>query len=115
MNRIVILILALFTLATSARAGIQCGTASWYQEHQRTATGARFDPEAMTAAHRTLPLGTLVRVTNVNCQRSTVVRITDRGPFRKGRIIDVSRAAARELRMINSGTARVTVEVIAKL
>jgi rare lipoprotein A len=94
------------------RCSLQKGKASWYHEAQRTASGSRFDPNGMTAAHRTLPFGTMVRVTNVSCQRSTVVRINDRGPFRKGRIIDLSKAAARELRMITSGTATVTLEVV---
>ncbi|MGB8167760.1 MAG: septal ring lytic transglycosylase RlpA family protein [Chthoniobacteraceae bacterium] len=109
--------LFLVGLASSAlagdREGLQRGKASWYHEPQRTATGCRFDPSAMTAAHRTLPFGTVVRVTNLTSQRSALVRINDRGPYRKGRIIDVSRAAAKELRMINAGTATVTLEIVA--
>lgn len=67
----------------------------------------------MTAAHRTLPLGTMVKVTNTANSRSVVVRINDRGPYARKRILDVSRAAARELQMINAGTARVKLEVLA--
>jgi rare lipoprotein A len=91
---------------------MQKGIASWYGESQRTASGERFDPGAMTAAHRTLPMGTMVRVTNNRNGRSVVVRINDRGPYGHGRIIDLSRAAARQLGMIDAGTAPVTVEVI---
>lgn len=112
-----LIILTIFSLASRApaaeQAALQRGKASWYHESQRTASGGRFDPNGLTAAHRTLPFGTLVRVTNLRSQRCTVVRINDRGPYKKGRIIDVSRAAARELEMIHSGTATVTVEVVA--
>lgn len=91
----------------------QSGLASWYgRECSKTASGERYDPSSMTAAHRTLPFGTKVRVTTVKTQRSVVVRINNRGPFRKGRIIDVSRAAAQQLGMIGSGIARVEVEVL---
>ena len=75
----------------------------------RTASGEICGPNELTAAHRTLPLGTRVLVTNVRNGRTVVVRITDRGPYGRGRIIDVSRAAARELDMIDSGTTLVSV------
>ena len=118
MRPALLLIVAIFSLAARAgaaeRSPFQRGKASWYHESQRTASGGRFDPNSLTAAHRTLPFGTLVRVTNVNSHRSTVVRINDRGPYGRGRIIDVSRAAARELQMIQSGTATVTVEIVAQ-
>jgi len=93
----------------------QVGMASYYAHgHQgrRTASGERFAMDEMTAAHRTLPFGTRVRVTNLANGRHAVVRINDRGPFRKKRIIDVSYAAARELGMVGRGTARVRVEVV---
>lgn len=77
-----------------------------------TANGERFDPEAMTMAHKTLPFGTLVRVTNRANQRSVVVRVNDRGPWTAGRIGDVSVAAARELGMLRKGIARVRMEVL---
>lgn len=91
------------------------GEASYYSDrHQgaRTASGERYNKNAMTAAHRTLAFGTRVRVTNLNNQRQTVVRINDRGPFSKGRIIDLSRAAASQIGMIHSGVAPVRVEVL---
>ena len=75
----------------------------------RTASGEVTGPNGLTAAHRTLPFGTKVRVTNARNGKMVVVRITDRGPYGRGRIIDVSRAAARELDMIDSGTAMVSV------
>ncbi|MCP8463775.1 septal ring lytic transglycosylase RlpA family protein [Pseudomonas sp. ZM23] len=89
------------------------GTASYYgraHHGKRTASGERFDQNALTAAHRTLAFGTRVKVTNLDNGRSVVVRINDRGPFGRGRIIDVSKAAAEQLNMLRSGTARVRLE-----
>jgi rare lipoprotein A len=91
---------------------MQTGMASWYGEAQMTASGERFDKHAMTAAHKTLRLGTRVRVTNTRNGRSVTVRINDRGPYAAGRIIDLSEAAARQLHMIDAGVAPVTVEVL---
>jgi rare lipoprotein A len=78
----------------------------------RTASGERFDPGQMTAAHRSLPFGSMVRVTNISNGDSVVVRINDRGPFSRGRVIDVSQAAAREIGMHRSGTARVKLALL---
>jgi rare lipoprotein A len=94
----------------------QLGYASWYggERHGKTmASGARFDKNEFTAAHRTLPLHSKARVTNVANGRSVTVQITDRGPSRKGRLIDLSQSAAEELGMRHSGVARVRVEPIA--
>jgi rare lipoprotein A len=90
----------------------QSGMASYYgsESGSQTASGQRFNPSAMTAAHRTLPFGTKVRVTNKNNGRSVVVTINDRGPFIRGRIIDLSTAAAGVIGMKGAGVARVTVE-----
>lgn len=91
------------------------GVASWYGEpyHGRTtSSGEVYDMEAMTAAHRTLPFGTVVEVRNLGNGRSTVLRINDRGPFARGRILDVSRRAARELDMIGPGTARIRLTIV---
>jgi rare lipoprotein A len=93
----------------------QAGVASWYGpgfHGKPTASGEIYDQSRLTAAHRTLPLGTRVRVTNTSNDRSVVVRINDRGPFVGDRILDLSQAAARELDMIGPGTARVTIEVL---
>ncbi len=92
------------------------GIASWYGgkfHGRKTASGERYDMNKLTAAHKTLPFGTRVRVTNLDTGRKVVVRINDRGPFVRGRIIDLSRAAARKVDMIQAGTARVLVEVLA--
>jgi len=93
----------------------ESGVASYYHDrfHGRTtANGERFDQGAYSAAHKTLPLGTRVRVTRLDSGKSLVVRINDRGPFKKGRIIDLSRRAARDLGMIQEGLTKVKVEVI---
>jgi len=100
---------------TETREHGEEGLASYYSREfhgARTASGERYDHEALTAAHRTLPFGTRVRVTNLDNGRSVIVTITDRGPHRKGRIIDVSGAAARRLEMTHDGTVRVRVEVM---
>lgn len=91
------------------------GTASWYGgkfHGRRTANGETYNMHALTAAHPSLPFGTEVVVTNQNNGRTVVVRINDRGPFTGGRIIDLSHKAASQIGMINSGTARVTIEVL---
>ena len=91
------------------------GMASYYGNElagNRTASGERFNPGELTAAHRTLPFGSLVRVTNTSNGDSVVVRINDRGPFSHGRVIDVSHAAAREIGMHRSGTARVSMTLV---
>lgn len=93
----------------------ETGRASFYGSEfhgRRTASGERYDHQEMTAAHRTLPFGTRVRVTNVTNGKSVVVRITDRGPFRKGRVIDVSKRAARELGFVRQGTTEVELRVV---
>ena len=90
------------------------GNASYYWEDQTTATGERFDKRAMTAAHKTLPFGTKVRVTRVDNGASVIVRINDRGPFRPGRIIDLSERAAENLRMTTAGVAAVRLEVLGR-
>jgi len=88
------------------------GVASFYWQGQRTANGEKFDKRELTAAHRTLPFGTRVRVTNLATGRSVTVRINDRGPFVAGRVIDVSHAAAEELGMVGRGVAKVKLTVV---
>lgn len=97
------------TLTLDAALAEQVGHASWYALRSKTASGEMMNPSEMTAAHRSLPFGTKVLVENLSNGRSVVVRINDRGPFVKGRIIDVSKAAASSLGMLGSGTARVRV------
>ncbi|MBV4492824.1 septal ring lytic transglycosylase RlpA family protein [Pseudomonas oryzicola] len=112
--------LALFSLLAGCasqdidpRGYDQTGTASYYgsRHHgKRTASGEPFNQNGLTAAHRSLPFGTRVRVTNTANQRSVIVRINDRGPHTRGRLIDLSRAAAEKIGMIRSGTAQVRVQ-----
>ncbi len=118
-----IIMLAALAVASPARAfapermhegETQRGLASWYgfEQGRHTASGERFNPHAMTAAHRHLPFGTIVRVTNELNGCCVDVRINDRGPWRHGRIIDVTDAAANILQMKKLGTVPVTIEVI---
>lgn len=117
-------VLGLLTAACGPRAGasmdpadppphLQVGVASWYGHPftgRPTASGEIFDPRAMTAASRTLPLGTVVQVTNLRNGRKVLVRINDRGPYSGGRILDVSEAAARSLGFHRAGTAQVAID-----
>jgi rare lipoprotein A len=89
--------------AASANAGSACGGASWYALNSRTASGERMNPSALTAAHRTLPLGSRVKVTNQRNGKTVVVRINDRGPFVRGRMIDLSKGAASRIGFIGAG------------
>lgn len=100
--------------ASTSRDGVaghrlQRGVASWYQSGRRTANGETFRPGGMTAAHRSLPFGTRVRVVHVRTGRSVVVRINDRGPFSGGRVIDLARGPARILGLTSSGVATVAM------
>lgn len=102
-------------LAYSVPLAIEIGVASWYGPpyHNRVGSnGEVYNMNAMTAAHRTLPLGTIVRVTNLKTDRTALVRITDRGPFIPGRVIDLSLAAAQKLDVYLPGTAEVRLEVM---
>lgn len=104
--------------AEKGRKGFEeTGIASWYGPgfHGRTtANGESYDMEAMTAAHKRLPFGSIVEVKNRDNGRTTRVRINDRGPFVRGRIIDLSKAAAREIGMLGPGTARVRIRVVGR-
>ncbi len=104
-----------FSANTALAAAGQCGGASWYALTSKTASGERMNPSAMTAAHRTLPLGTKIKVTNQANGKSLVVRINDRGPFIKGRVLDLSKGAASRLGFINAGHTKVCItQVTAK-
>lgn len=105
-----VLAVSIFGATTSASA--QCGKASWYALTSRTASGEMMNPNKMTAAHRKLPMGTKVRVVNKRNGRSVVVRINDRGPFIRGRIVDVSKAAAHHLGFIRAGHVPVCLQVL---
>ena len=97
-------------LSTTSVFANEFGKASYYWQGQKTANGERFNPSSMTAAHRRYPFGTMVRVTNMHNNSSVVLRINDRGPFVRGRIIDVSKAAAKHLGMLKAGIVKVKVE-----
>jgi rare lipoprotein A len=110
-----LLLMPVFAQAGDSRNPIGEGMASYYSSEfagSRTANGERFDPGAMTAAHRTLSFGTRVAVTNLANGKEVIVRVNDRGPHGKGRIIDISYAAAKEIGMDRSGTARVKLELL---
>lgn len=119
-NATLALVCALLTspAAPSKPTGdVRVGVASYYADKfhgRKTASGERFDQTDLTAAHKTLPFGTRVRVTNLKTGKSVVVRINDRGPYVKGRAIDLSRRAAKRLKMVKSGLARVAIEVVSR-
>ena len=95
----------------------QTGMASWYGEEyhgRRTASGDVFDMHKLTAAHKKLRLGTVVRVTNLKNGESVIVKVNDRGPFFRGRIIDLSYAAAKKIGMVEDGIAKVRIEIVRK-
>lgn len=93
-------------------AMIALAVTSYYWQPQMTASGEKFNPKAMTAAHRTLPFGTKVQVTNPRNGKSVVVRINDRGPFIRGRDLDLSKAAAAEIGILGAGVAKVNFNVV---
>lgn len=104
-----------FAQAGDSRSPVGEGMASYYSSEfagRRTASGERFDPGAMTAAHRTLSFGSRIAVTNLANGKEVIVRVNDRGPWGKGRIIDISYAAAKEIGMHRSGTAKVKLELL---
>lgn len=96
----------------SESKGKSHGIASFYSQGNRTASGEKFDPNELTAAHPTLPFGTRLRVTNQHTGRSVTVRVNDRGPYVPGRVVDVSYSAAQELGMVGRGVAPVKLDVV---
>ena len=103
------------SMAAVSTGNSQSGMASFYHDRfhgRKTASGTRYDKNELSAAHKTLPLGTRVRVTDSRTGRDVVVRINDRGPYVKGRVIDLSRAAANKLGLMAKGVSRVKVEVL---
>ena len=108
----VAILLEILVSISPEHALAESGRASWYALTSRTASGERCDPKAMTAAHRSLPFGTIVRVENLKNGKWVVVRINDRGPFHGGRIIDLTKAAAAVVGFVENGTARVELTVV---
>jgi rare lipoprotein A len=107
-----------FAVQAAVNAGhLGTGQASYYSNEfagKRTASGETFNPKAMTAAHRTVAFGSRIRVTNLANGKDVVVRVNDRGPWKKGRIIDISYAAAKKIGMHHSGTARVRLDMVSQ-
>ncbi|WP_310622097.1 septal ring lytic transglycosylase RlpA family protein [Flexibacterium corallicola] len=103
---------SILTAQDAQAASTQKGRASWYALTSITASGERMNPNALTAAHRSLPFGTKVKVTNRSNGKSVTVRINDRGPFIKGRIIDLSKAAAKEIGIISAGVGSVELAIL---
>jgi rare lipoprotein A len=104
------LVAAFGTPLVPAGASDSCGRASWYALTSQTASGEWMDPSQLTAAHKTMKLGTKIRVSSPETGKSVVVRVNDRGPFVRGRVLDLSKAAAVEIGMISAGHARVCFE-----
>jgi rare lipoprotein A len=100
------------SVMTGGTAGESHGVASFYRNQARTASGEQASPGELTAAHRTLPFGTRVRVTDVDTGRSVTVRVNDRGPFVPGRVVDISQSAAETLGITDRGLARVKLDVV---
>jgi rare lipoprotein A len=91
------------------------GTASWYQKGAKTASGQKFNPHKYSVAHKNLPFGTMLRLTNIKTGATIDAVVNDRGPFKKGRELDVSRAGAISLGFFHSGTAKLLIEVLTDL
>lgn len=104
--------IGLVSVSDSQAAGTGCGGASWYALTSKTASGERMNAARLTAAHRSLKFGTKVEVTNKRNGKTVVVRINDRGPFIRGRVIDLSKAAASQIGMISSGHASICYRVV---
>jgi peptidoglycan lytic transglycosylase len=100
------------SVVTTGAQGESHGLASFYRNQTRTASGERASPGELTAAHRTLPFGTRVRITDVDTGRSVTVRVNDRGPFVAGRVVDISHSAAETLGITERGLARVKLDVV---
>src|SRR5688572_5675466 len=107
--------LFLFSCLTGNAQVVTLGNASYYADkfhNRKTANGERYHRDSMTAAHKTLPFGTIVRVTNPKTNKTVIVRINDRGPMKKGRKIDLSKAAAKKLGITQQGVVSVKIEVV---
>lgn len=114
---LVILMVGFDVAYAKYRPQSQVGMASYYGKKfhgRKTANGERFDMNKLTAAHRTYPFGTVLKVTNLRNNKQVTVRVNDRGPYVGGRVIDLSKQAARELGFINSGVTKVKIEVVRK-
>jgi rare lipoprotein A len=112
MKRLLIIVFAGILGVGAAQAKSTTGWASYYKMGKRTANGERYDPNGLTAAHRTLPFGTKVLVTNLGNGKSVIVRINDRGPFSRKRVLDLSFGAAKVVGLVRAGVAKVEFKVL---
>ncbi|MBK8769775.1 MAG: septal ring lytic transglycosylase RlpA family protein [Rhizobiales bacterium] len=112
MKNIVAAAVAAMVIVAQPVTAKNVGMASYYKSGKRTANGERFNPNGLTAAHRSLPFGTKLKVTNPRTGRSVVVRVNDRGPFIRGRVIDLSLGAARVIGLTASGVGRISYTII---
>jgi len=116
MTRLFVVVSTLMLLFTASALSNTINTTtvvtSWYQHGIKTASGQRFDPNGLSAAHRTLPFGTKLRLTNPNNGRSIIVTVNDRGPFIRGTGLDVSRGAAQQLGFIRQGKTKLQIQVL---
>lgn len=111
-KRLIVALAGLTLMTGGALAGATTGMASYYKSGKFTANGEHYNPHGLTAAHRSLPFGTRVKVTNLRNGRSVVVRINDRGPFIRGRVMDLSLGAAKLVGLTASGVARISYTVM---
>ncbi len=120
MKQLIIFIVAILTLTlapTPAEAQALTGDATYYGNRwhgRRTSSGELYNKDSLTCAHRTLPFGTVLRVRNTRNNKEVLVRVTDRGPFRRGAIVDLSMAAAKEIDMVRAGVVPVVAEVVSR-
>ena len=112
MKRLLIIVFSGFLAAGAAQAKSNTGWASYYKMGKWTANGERYNPNGLTAAHRTLPFGTRVLVTNPGNGKSVIVRINDRGPFSKKRVLDLSFGAAKVVGLVRAGVAKIEYKVL---
>lgn len=112
-----ILLLATFSISFNTLERPNCGVATYYSDlfqGRRTASGELYDKNKLTAAHRTLPIGTKIKITRTDNQKSVIVRINDRGPYTQNRVLDISKAAAQKIGLLRAGKATVSIEIIDK-
>ncbi|HHD82182.1 MAG TPA: septal ring lytic transglycosylase RlpA family protein [Campylobacterales bacterium] len=112
---LIVSLILTFSTACAKHNNIQIGKGSWYGKKfqgKRTASGEKYNMYAYTAAHKTLPFNTMVEVTNLSNNRKVIVRINDRGPYARGRIIDLSYLAAKKLGYVNKGVAKLKLKVL---
>jgi rare lipoprotein A len=112
MKRLLTIVFSGFLVAGAAQAKSSTGWASYYKMGKWTASGERYNPNGLTAAHRTLPFGTKVLVTNPGNGKSVIVRINDRGPFSKKRVLDLSFGAAKIVGLVRAGVAKIEFKVL---